>query len=432
MHLTTLLDHEFIAVEKEHELNLLVKLQAPKAHQQERRPLNLVVVLDRSGSMGGEKLAYTKEAVKLLVKHLTADDLISVVTFESDVETLLEPTAVDNKSKIYSLIDGIDVDGCTNLSGGWLKGIELARQNADGKRLNRVLILTDGLANEGITDEDRLASLGMSAYEKHNIVTTTLGFGADFDEDLLSSIATKAGGKFYYIDTPDAAPAVFQEELEGLLSLVAQNIEVSVTMKNPVKLMKQWTGYTSKVDGATVTFNLGDAYCSEEKRVLLSLLVPNMKKLGQRTVADVRLKYTEITTKTAKTYELVFPVIANITDEKTAKASDLRTEVIEELGLQMAAEARRKAIEKADRGDFDGVRFMLDDTVRYMQDLPVADSGKIREEIAELSREAEDLACAASYSPDARKRSASSAYNLATSQHAKLVRERKRRNRRND
>ena len=98
----------------------------------------------------------------------------------------------------------------------------------------------------------------------------------------------------------------------------------------------------------------------------------------------------------------------------------------------MAAEARSKAIEKADRGDFDGVRFMLDDTVRFMQAMPVANSGKIREEIAELSREAEDLACGSSYSPDARKRSASSAYNLSTSQHAKLVRERKRRNRRND
>ena len=427
MKLTTQLDHEFIAVEKEHELNLLVTLKAPCGGTQKRQSLNLVLVLDRSGSMGGEKLAYTKEAMKLLITHLAPDDLLSIVAFGSEVETLLEPTCVTDKDALKQLVDTIDVAGCTNLSGGWLKGIELARKHADGKRLNRILMLTDGLANEGITELPPLVSLGQSAYEKHNIVTTTLGFGSDFDEDMLTAIATGAGGKFYYIDSPDTAPAVFKEELEGLLSLVAQNIELKVAMNDPVCLIKQWTGYTASVTDTAVAFNMGDAYSDEEKRVLLTLLVPHMKQLGECSIADVSLRYSEITDKAVKTHEISFPVMVNVSDAKTAEAAGLHEEVVEELGLKTAAEARRKAIEKADEGDFGSVRYMMEDTVKYLRSLPMQESPRIAAEIAELERQSSEMASEATYSAETRKSVASSAYNLSTSQYDKLARERQRR-----
>jgi Ca-activated chloride channel family protein len=377
--------------------------------------------------MGGEKLQYTKEAVKLLITHLAPDDMLGIVTFDSSVDVVLEPTKVTDKDELKQLVDEIDVGGCTNLSGGWLKGIELSKRAADGNRLNRILLLTDGLANEGITELASLVALGQSAYKKNNTVTTALGFGHDFDEDMLTAIATGAGGKFYYIDTPDAAPAVFKEELEGLLSLVAQNIELTVTIQDPVCLAKQWTGYSVKVNDNAATFNLGDAYSNEEKRVLLTLGVPNMKELGECTIANVRLQYSELSDASIKTHELKFPVMVNVSDAEAAKAAGICEEVIEELALKTVAETRRKAIEKADSGDYEGAHYMMDDSVEYLASLPLKDKSRIQSELEDLKHEAVQMSCAESYTSEARKGVASNAYNLSTSQYDKLARERQRR-----
>lgn len=421
-----LLEYEFISSEHAHQLNLLVKLVAPKGAAAQRRGLNLCLVVDRSGSMAGEKLACTKQAIKLLLPHLTGEDLLSIVTFESGVETLLEPTPVLNRDAIRQAVDGIVAAGSTNLSGGWLKGIELVARKADGKRLNRLLILTDGQANEGITDAAKLTALGASAYQQHKLVTTTLGFGADFTEDLLASIANHAGGKFYYIETPDAAPAVFREELEGLLSLVAQNIELTINMRDPVRLMRQWTAYPVQQSGNTVTFALGDAYADEEKRVLLTLVVPNMGSIGECTLATLAVDYAEISGTRVINRRLSFPVVVNLTDPATAAAAKVRLEVVEELGLQLAAEARKKAVACADDGDIAGASQILRETVSRLESMPVAQQSAILAEVVAINAESQKMQDEG-HSAASRKQMFSSSYNLSMSQHMKLAKERKRR-----
>ena len=426
MIVTPMLDYEFISVEHAHQLNLLVKLVAPKGKAQERRGLNLCLVVDRSGSMSGVKLDYTKQAIKLLVTHLTNEDLLSIVTFESGVETVLEPTAVQNKDAIKQAVDRIESAGQTNLSGGWLKGIELVSSKADGKRLNRLLILTDGQANQGITDADQLTALGASAHQQHNLVTTTLGFGNDFNEDLLVGIAKHATGKFYYIETPDSAPAVFREELEGLLTLVAQNIELTITMQDPVRLMRQWTGYAAKQSGNTVTFNLGDAYADEEKRLLLSLIVPNMGAIGERILATLAVNYAEISEKSVTTKRLEFPIVVNLTDPATAAAAKLRIEVVEELGLQMAAEARKKAVERADDGDIAGASQLIREAIDTLVAMPSGAQPAIQAEVEALKAESQKMR-EERHSSASRKQMVSSSYSISRSEYAKLVKERERR-----
>lgn len=421
-----LLDHSFVAAEKQHELNLMVKLSAPKSAATSRRPLNLCLVIDRSGSMAGEKLERTKDAMRLLITHLSGDDLLSIVTFESRVETLLEPTPVKDKDALKAAVSSIQSGGSTNLSGGWMAGVELLAGKADGKRLNRILMLTDGQANAGIVEPEQLTSLGASAHKKNDIVTTTLGFGSDFNEDLLVAIAKAAGGKFYFIESAESAPAVFREELEGLLSLVAQNIELKVTMLDPVKMMKQWTGYPAKQKGDAVTFALGDAYAEEEKNVLLALLVPGLKELGERAVAEVVLKYAEVTAKAVTSRKLSFPVMVNITDEETAKSAPLEMEVVQELSLQMAAEARRKAIEQADKGDVAGAQNMLRETRACLGTMPSCGMSPVLEEMSALEAEEAHLQ-ERQYTSEMRKQMTSTVYNLASSQRTKLSRERQRR-----
>jgi Ca-activated chloride channel family protein len=427
MQAKSLLDHEIIATQKDQQLNLLIKLTAPQGQkEQKRRPLNLGVVIDRSGSMQGEKLEYAKQAVKLLVSHLAENDLLSIVLFDTEVETLLEPSAVKDKDGIKSAVDQIVSGSSTNLSGGWLKGIELLERTKDEQRLNRLLILTDGQANVGITGMPELVALGHNAAHKAGIVTTTLGFGEGFNEDLLTAIAKESRGRFYFIETPDAAPEVFREELEGLMTLVAQNVAITLTLAPPVALIKQWTDYAGKAKDNRVTFSLGDAYAGEEKNMLLTLLVPSLKELGPCEIASVEVTYAEIADQTVTNRRVTLPVTINVAKAAQAKASVPNMEVLLQLGLQMASLARKQAVREADAGDADNARSSLKETCRQLESLPIAADPMIQAEVKALREQAEGLD-AAQYASSTRKRMVSESYNISTAQYCKLSRERERR-----
>jgi Ca-activated chloride channel family protein len=173
-----------------------------------RRPLNLSVVLDRSGSMAGYSLSNAIQATQKLVDFLSPNDLLSVIIYDDVAEIIVPHQAVTNKKEIKAKIKQIKARGCTNLSGGWLLGCTQIESHLSTEKLNRVLLLTDGLANVG---ERRPNILMKTAQEKANlgIITTTLGFGNNFNEDLLIGMADSAGGNFYFIQSPDDAADVF-------------------------------------------------------------------------------------------------------------------------------------------------------------------------------------------------------------------------------
>jgi Ca-activated chloride channel family protein len=431
MNAECLLDYSLLAKEKEHEVSLLIKLKAPKAADTKRKALNLGLVLDRSGSMQGEKLQNTKEAARVLVKHLAADDILSVVTFESDVDTLIPPGPVTDKGQLRQHIDRIETGGCTNLSGGWLKGIEHVASKASPDYINRILLMTDGMANEGIVDPGKLAAIGASAKKEHDITTTTLGFGAGFQEDLLTGIAKNSGGNFYFIETADAAPEVFKEELGDLLKLVAQNVEVSVTLEQPVKLMKQWTDHPAAQARNTITFSLGDAYSQEEKMVLLGLFVPGLAQLGPVTVAKIEIRFAEISEQHVTSKSITQAVTANICPEDEAAGAEPAVEVLQQLGLQLSAKARKDAIETADHGDYDKAKDILKEAAQKLGELTKGDDPVLQPEVEQLKRRVEELTHDL-YSGSTRKMMSTEAYNLSSSKYDKLQSTRERRRRQED
>ena len=221
------LDYDVLSITRHHTLYLLACIKAHADPQAaERSPLNLSVVLDRSGSMEGSKLAYVKEAAQFLVCQLGVQDCFSLVTYDSTVAVPVAPTRVVHKDQINQTIQAIHAGGQTNLSGGWLQGCELVdegigyrpeprslkprtrwlpnrrEQSLAQAQVNRVLLLTDGLANRGVTDPHRLALIARQKHEE-GVHTTTIGVGTQFNEDLLVHMASEGGGNFYFIDNPD-------------------------------------------------------------------------------------------------------------------------------------------------------------------------------------------------------------------------------------
>jgi Ca-activated chloride channel family protein len=381
-----MLDYDVLAAACEHHLYLLACIKAKSQHTAaSRSPINLSVVLDRSGSMEGDKLKYVKEATQVLVQRLGANDRFSLVTYNHRVQVNISPGPVIHKDEINRAIRAIQAVGRTNLSGGWLRGCQSVAEGSEGEgigvertkegsidrvlrrvgilrrprrdapvrgQINRVLLLTDGLANEGVTDPRRLAEMARQKRRK-GITTTTMGVGMDFNEDLLAHMGSEGGGAFYFIDYPDQASQIFDQELGDMLSVVGQNLEITLTLSPDVQMVRQLNTYPADATDRGTTFRLGDLYAEEAKSLLLELRIPALEELGEVELARLRFDYDELGEEGVAHQTLVLPIAAKIVPEADYDKDQVpNPEVVRMALLLRAARAREEAIGHADRGDF--------------------------------------------------------------------------------
>ena len=245
--------------------------------------------------------------------------------------------------------------GTTNLSGGWLKGIEELRRSKS-EQLRKVLLLTDGLANQGITDHGTLVGMARTT-AADGVGTTTIGFGEGFDEELLTDMADAGQGNSYYVASPEDAPGVFAQEFEDLSTLVAQNVSVEIRPSDEVKLLGVLNEYpVTSVQGG-LQLNLGDAYGEDLRRIVFELHIPQLARLGVAKVADVVVRYVTVGDEVAAK-ELTIPVNINMVNADEA-STDPDQQVIEEVTILKAARAQKEARRRADTGDFKGAQEML-------------------------------------------------------------------------
>jgi Ca-activated chloride channel homolog len=360
------LDHELLAVEGEHTVHAMLELVAPELEGgKDRAPMHLALVIDRSGSMGGAKLDHTKAAAEYLVRRLGPTDQMALVTFDDEVE-LRASLGTCNQQTLVSHIRNIWPGGSTNLSGGWLKGAEeVGRANSEGIR--KVLMLTDGQANHGITDPATL--VGMSTNMRGSGVgTSTIGYGDGFNEELLTGMAEAGGGNAYFAASPEDAPGIFAQEFEDLASLVAQNLSVEIRPSEDVKLLAVLNEYPATGVAGGVQLALGDVYAEENRRVVFELHIPEMVKLSVVQAAEVIIRYVSVGDDVA-THELKLPLVINMVSADEASDAAIDQEVIEEVVILKAARAQKEARKRADLGDFDGAQSMLRSSAKELRDL---------------------------------------------------------------
>lgn len=253
---------------------------------------NVSLVLDRSGSMGGRKIELARQAVAHAIRLLNDGDRLGVVVYDHAVDTLLEcmPATKQAKAQALGALAGIDARGSTNLAEGWFTGARALGGVVAPDRVSRVLLLTDGLANQGIVDHDELKKAA-ARLRAEGVHTSTFGLGADFDEELLTSIATEGGGHFYFIEQPQQIPDLLASELGEVLDVVARDVvfEVrggagtSVVVLNPLPV--------DQADGVA-RVRLGD-FVSEQEVTLLLAVSCEARAEGERAWVDCRVQDRE-------------------------------------------------------------------------------------------------------------------------------------------
>jgi Ca-activated chloride channel family protein len=362
------LSTKFLTAQNAHQVRMLVSVQGEAP-----------VILDRSGSMAGPPLEAAKEAALRFASFLGADDRLTIVTFETDVRTIFGPAAADDPA-VEQAIRAVKPANTTNLSGGWLMGREhVSSALVDGT--NRVVLLTDGIANQGITDLAQLTGLARGALQAR-VSTTCVGFGPGFNEDLLRAMSDAGSGNFWYVENVDQMASMFALEIEGLVSLAAQNLRVTVRLTDPrvagVTFVQDYA-VTRSADGWETS--LGDLYGTSGRELGLVFHVENVTELGQVRLGEVEVVADVLVADGVEHRTLTMPVVANLD-----ALDHVELEVERTLVRFEAARARQEAVERADRGDFDGAATKLHEAARHLT--PYRGEAAIQEEIEDLESEA--------------------------------------------
>lgn len=345
-------------------VDLLVRIQPPKlAHKPKRPPLNLCLVLDRSGSMAGPKLDGMLRAAHGVVDNLTPQDYLSVVTFDDHVQTIIPSQLVRNAASLHRILKGVAHGGSTALHAGWLEGATQTAQKLDPGRLNRVLVLTDGEANVGVVEPDAICS-DVNGAAQRGVSCTTLGFGDGYNEVLLRSMASSGNGNHYFVETPEQLPTLFAQELGGLVNTIAQKVRLSWESAGTVQVL------TSLEKDEKGRLRLNDLMAGNPLLLLLRLTLAT----GKAPQATIRLEYQDLVTRSRQSHtaELKLPVLAR---EDWIKLP-LNPLVQEELELWQAAEARAEATTALRQGETGRARQLIDDALDRIQQLPA--SGRTR------------------------------------------------------
>ena len=209
--------------------NVLVKISAGGMAVGPRMPINLCLILDQSGSMEGPPMDYMKRACSYVVDLLEPNDVLSIVAFADNAQVIMPARRVVNKALIKEHINRLDVLNTTNLYDGIAMGAGQIASISSANYVNRALLFTDGEPTAG--NKDFSSIVGQVVEQKSRGITiTALGFGSEYNEELMAAIAKRSGGNYYYITRPELIPEIFRKELETLMTIVARNIKMRVHM----------------------------------------------------------------------------------------------------------------------------------------------------------------------------------------------------------
>ena len=256
----------------------------------DRPAVNLALVLDRSGSMFGDRIARAREAAIAAVQRLDERDYVSVVVFDDRIDVLAgaQTASEANKAAIVEKLRTVEARGSTAIFGGVSAGASEIRKNLARKLVNRIVLLSDGEANVGPSSPEELGLLGASLV-KEGVSVSTLGVGLGYNENLMATLATRSDGNTYFIENGDDVPRIFDAELGDAFQVAARDVKLSVRFRDahPVELI----GRDGRIEDGVVSVDFNQIYSRQEKYVLVRTEFPVGKDGETREFAAAEVSW---------------------------------------------------------------------------------------------------------------------------------------------
>ena len=342
-------DRDYIYRSGPREVIVQVEIEARKNDEARRAPMNLCVVLDRSGSMEGAKLEKARQAAAMAVDKLGDDDIFSLVTYDDQTDLLIPPERVgnrDHREELKARIHRIQAGGSTALHAGVVLGAKQVRHFFDNERVNRVILLSDGLANVGPSSSSDLARLGREL-RGDGISVSTIGLGDDYNEDLMTALAEASNANYYYVKDAEKLPGIFAQELGSARSLLARTITIRIEAPDGVHLKEIIGQPDIDCHDRTAEIRIPELFGSEKRRFLVRC-VADGKTADALEAATVELNYATVKGNSAPAQKQAAKI--TFTDDEKKSDSSVRAEVAREHSVVENRIAKEKAVKLADEG----------------------------------------------------------------------------------
>jgi len=358
------LTNPLLEADKKQSVFLKVGLRGFELPSNTRRArVNLALVIDKSGSMQGEKIKQAKEAALMAVSRLRDDDIISILAYDNSVQVLVPATRASDRVAIRKGIEQLSAGGSTALYAGVSKGAGEVRKFFEKNQVNRVILLSDGQANVGPKTPGALGELGASLV-KERISVTTIGLGLGYNEDLMARLARQSDGNHAFVENPYDLARIFNSEFGDVLSVVAQEVEVKIRCTNGVRPIRV-LGRDADIAGQFVVVRMNQLYSCQEKYVMLEVEIPSKEAGESINVASVDVVYDNITTSNRD--RLASTVGARFTKSKKEVQQRLNKEVMAEAVMQIGVDVNEKAVALRDQGKVEEAQKLLFGNGNYLK-----------------------------------------------------------------
>lgn len=356
MKIQTRFSHDKVRFDQTNAVHLVVSLRAPKLDWETKRPpVCIIPIIDVSGSMTGEKLDYAKKTLLKLVDHLRPGDYCALGAFATELHEIQVPIEMTQASKdaLKNRVGDLHATTSTNFSGGLELGLRWASKVDVGKDvLVRVIMLTDGCANHGVTSSEGLATI---VDTRGKTTVSCFGYGTDANQELLADLARRGGGNYAFIKHPDEALSAFGKELGGLLSTYAQGIIVDLAPHNGHTIEEVVSDVDVEERDGKVVVKLGDLLSEEERHVVVAMKLSAQSQALPRemSIMDVKVDYDVLVEgKREHRHEAQK---AKLRFVKAGEEQEKPTQEVDQIvGLAQVGQAQVEAEELAKKGDFRG------------------------------------------------------------------------------
>lgn len=379
------------------ETHLVVTVATDRPERSTKRPpVDIAFVIDRSGSMSGEPLELAKRGVIDALDGLADADSFAIVAYDDQIWSVTPRTAATTGAKRHArkALHGLEVRGSTNLFGGWEAGCMLLSSKADGdmsrdeagqRRVRRTILLTDGLANVGLT-EPALISGHVAQQRVRGIATSTLGLGTGIDENLLESMAEAGGGSFAFVEHARDLPAFFARELGEALAVVAASAQLTLTLPKGIRA-ELLNPFPVEREGKTLAIALGDLPASMTLHLVFAVTT-RAKVEGVLPALNLAAEWQDIRPGATGKLPVRLPVPVDALMAVSAAdfaSMPLDSEASAAAAEMIAAAAKRAAIHHYRRGDRVAARAGLSSAAMYAASAPMVREG-LADEISFIAR----------------------------------------------